>query len=206
MPRRARCERPPPYAPPRLFSRLPSPRSIPTRRYRSELKRQTLEKLGEASLSAGQGGLQSKAGTMLKALCDEFNDLNAIDKLANVQSKVDGVRTVMQSNIQSALKNTDKLEDIDEKAVVLAESANKFKNSSAGLKRNMRWRYIRMVSIMVLLAAAVLAVIIVPIVVSSRGDGGRRRRRAAASAPRRHRRRAPLLPSPRPPQISNQKK
>jgi len=116
---------------------------------------------------------------MLKALCDEFNDLNAIDKLASVQSKVDGVRTVMQSNIQSALKNTDKLEDIDEKAVVLAESANKFKNSSAGLKRNMRWRYIRMVSIMVLLVAAVLAVIIVPIVVSA----GRRRQRRQARAP-----------------------
>ena len=154
----------------------PVPRATPARTRLSararlsaatELKKQVLEKLGEASLTAGMGGLQSKAGNMLKALCDEFNDLNAIDKLANVQSKVDGVRTVMQSNIQSALKNTDKLEDIDEKAVVLAESANKFKNSSAGLKRNMRWRYIRMVGIMVLLAAAVLAVIIVPIVISN---------------------------------------
>jgi len=120
-----------------------------------------LEKLGDVSLTAGQGGLQSKASTLLKALCDEFNDLQSVDKLANVQAKVDGVRTVMQSNIQSALKNTDKIEDIDEKAVVLADSANKFKSASTGLKRNMRWRYIRMIGIFVLLAAAVLAVIIV---------------------------------------------
>ena len=121
-----------------------------------------MEKLGDVSLTVGQGGLQSKASTLLKALCDEFNDLQSVDKLANVQAKVDGVRTVMQSNIQSALKNTDKIEDIDEKAVTLADSANKFKSASTGLKRNMRWRYIRMVGIMVLLVAAVLAVIIVP--------------------------------------------
>jgi SMC interacting uncharacterized protein involved in chromosome segregation len=85
-----------------------------------------------------------------------------------VQSKVDAVKGVMQNNIQQALKNTDRIEDIDEKAVVLADSANKFKNASGSLKRSMRWRYIRMVIIMTILIAAVLAVIIVPIVISSK--------------------------------------
>lgn len=85
-----------------------------------------------------------------------------------MQSKVDAVKGVMQNNIQQALKNTDRIEDIDEKAVVLADSANKFKNASGSLKRSMRWRYIRMVIIMTILIAAVLAVIIVPIVISNK--------------------------------------
>jgi hypothetical protein len=97
-----------------------------------------------------------------------FNDLNSIDKLANVQGKVDAVKGVMQTNIAQALKNTDRMEDIDEKAVVLADSASKFKNSAGSLKRNMRWRYIRMICIMTILVAAVLAVIIVPIVLSNK--------------------------------------
>lgn len=96
-----------------------------------------------------------------------FNDLSSIDKLSAVQGKVDAVRGVMQSNINQALKNTEKIEDIDDKAVNLAESANRFKNSSTQLKRSMRCRYIKMIIIMTALVAAILTVIIVPIVISS---------------------------------------
>lgn len=84
-----------------------------------------------------------------------------------MQGKVDAVRGVMQTNINQALKNTEKIEDIDDKAVNLAESANRFKNSSTQLKRSMRCRYIKMVIIMTALVAAILTVIIVPIVISS---------------------------------------
>lgn len=61
-----------------------------------------------------------------------------------------------------------RLEDIDEKAVVLAETANKFKNTSGSLKRNMQWKYIRMVILMTVLVAAVLTIIIVPLVITSK--------------------------------------
>jgi hypothetical protein len=39
-----------------------------------------------------------------------FNDLKNIDKVASVQAKVDAVTGVMQKNIESALKNTDRIE------------------------------------------------------------------------------------------------
>lgn len=92
-----------------------------------------------------------------------FNDLKGIDKIANVQAKVDAVTGVMQKNIESALRNTDRIEDIDEKAVVLADSAAKFKNAGAALKRNMRCRYFKMIILFTLLVAGVLTVIIVPL-------------------------------------------
>ncbi len=126
------------------------------------------ERFADASLTCPANGLQSKAGDVLRGLCTEFNDLESIDKIANVQSKVDTVKGVMHNNIQAALKNTEKIEDIDEKAVVLADSASKFKDKATSLKRGMRCRYIKMVIIMTLLVAAVLAVIIVPIVISNR--------------------------------------
>ena len=62
-----------------------------------------------------------------------------------LQAKVDAVTGVMQKNIESALKNTDRIEDIDEKAVVLADSAKQFKNSAGAAKRLMRCRYWKMV-------------------------------------------------------------
>ena len=96
-----------------------------------------------------------------------FNDLNNLDKLASVQTKVDNIKVTMQDNISKALANTDKIEDIDEKAVTLSESANKFKNMSGSLKNSMRCRYIKMIIIITLLVAAVLAVIIVPIVINN---------------------------------------
>jgi len=37
----------------------------------AELKRQILERFAEVSLSCPPNGLQSKAGNILKALCDE---------------------------------------------------------------------------------------------------------------------------------------
>jgi hypothetical protein len=104
------------------------------------LKREILEKFPDASLTCGPNGLDGKVKPLLKALCDEFNDIKGIDKIASVQQKVDAVTGVMQKNIELALKNTDRLEDIDEKAVQLSESALKFKNAGTALKRKMACR------------------------------------------------------------------
>ena len=69
-----------------------------------------------------------------------FNDLSSLDKIAGVQAKVDNVKGIMASNIAKALDNVDKLDDIDDKAVAIADGANKFKNSTGQLKRNMQVR------------------------------------------------------------------
>lgn len=74
------------------------------------LKKELLERFADAALTCPANGLSSKAGPILKSLCDEFNDLKAIDKIASVQSKVDAVTGVMQKNIEAALKNTDRIE------------------------------------------------------------------------------------------------
>jgi hypothetical protein len=96
----------------------------------------------------------------VQALCDEFNDLKSIDKIATVQAKVDAVTGVMQKNIEMALKNTDSIEKVDEKAVTLADSAQKFKTAGTALKRKMRCRYYKVIVFFGFLVAAILAAII----------------------------------------------
>lgn len=44
-----------------------------------------LERFADAALTCPANGLNSKAGSILKSLCDEFNDLKSIDKIASVQ-------------------------------------------------------------------------------------------------------------------------
>jgi hypothetical protein len=139
-----------------------------TRGVLGELKKVFTERFGESSLTAAPNGLQTKAGNLLKGLADEFNDLKGIDKISNVQAKVDAVTGVMQKNIEAALKNTDRIEDIDEKAVVLADSAAKFKNAGGSLKRNMRCRYYKIVALFTVLIIAVLVIIIVPLVMKNK--------------------------------------
>ena len=80
-----------------------------------------------------------------------------------LQGKVDAVTGVMQKNIEQALKNTDRIEDIDEKATVLADSAKQFKNSAGAAKRMMKCRYWKMVMLFSLLAIIILIIIIVSV-------------------------------------------
>ena len=49
------------------------------------LKKEMLERFADAALTCPANGLNSKAGSILKSLCDEFNDLKSIDKIASVQ-------------------------------------------------------------------------------------------------------------------------
>jgi hypothetical protein len=51
-----------------------------------------------------------------------------------VQKKLDEVTNVMQENIQIAFKNTDKIENLEEKAEILKDSSEQFNKTSKKLK------------------------------------------------------------------------
>ncbi len=53
-----------------------------------------------------------------------------------------------------------RIENIDQKAVSLADSANRFKSASTSLKRTMRCRYYKIIIFFSLLVSAILAAII----------------------------------------------
>ena len=63
--------------------------------------------------TARAGQLNATCSSLLKKLCQKYDDLQEIDKIVNVIDKVDSVKLVMQDNIAMALKNCVKLESID---------------------------------------------------------------------------------------------
>ena len=50
---------------------------------------------------------------MLQIICQKYDNLSEVDKLASVTKKVETVKSVMQENVELALQNCVKLEDID---------------------------------------------------------------------------------------------
>lgn len=78
--------------------------------------RQFLIKTGTKSLEVKEKGLDKTCGEMLRKLCEKYDDLLQVDKLAAVMNKVDSVKLVLQENVQVALANCVTLENIESAA------------------------------------------------------------------------------------------
>lgn len=79
--------------------------------------------------------------------------------IAHLQLKVDEVTTVMHENVQFALKNTDKIEDIEKKSELLATSADTFRRTGSQLKHAMcvkHWKRIVQGAIIISILALLL--------------------------------------------------
>lgn len=59
------------------------------------------------------------------------------NKLRLIQEQVDAVKSIMIENIEKQLRNTERVEDLQEKAERLAEQAKVFKKTSQKLNRTM---------------------------------------------------------------------
>ena len=78
----------------------------------------------------------------MQVLCKKYNDLATVDKLAAVAKKVENVKVVMQDNVDIALQNCVKLENIEKQAEELQQQAGVFKKNANELKNKMRCKEI----------------------------------------------------------------
>ena len=78
--------------------------------------------------------------------------------------KVDAVKGTMQDNIAAMLTNTEKAESIAKQSDQLSEQAAVFKKKSKDLKKQMRWKNMKMTIILGLLITAILLIILLPII------------------------------------------
>ena len=113
---------------------------------------------------AGSGGIVRKVSLAprvaqaLERVCAEFEDAGAHDKVARVQSEVDGVRGIMQDNIDSMLANQELLTSLQGKTDAIAGASRNFYRDAKTARRSAeceenKWRYlgISAVAILVLL-------------------------------------------------------
>jgi hypothetical protein len=81
---------------------------------------------------------------LLQKICQKYDNLNEIDKLASVTLKVESVKLTMQDNVDLALQNCVKLESIEKAAEDLQQQAGVFKKNANELKKRMWWKNLKM--------------------------------------------------------------
>lgn len=77
---------------------------------------QFIAKSGDKARTAKDGSLTDSCRILLTKICEKYDNLNEIDKLASVSMKVDSIKLVMQDNVDLALQNCVKLETIEKAA------------------------------------------------------------------------------------------
>jgi vesicle-associated membrane protein 7 len=114
--------------------------------------------------SAKADAFTKKAKGLLKDTCTKYDDLSKVDKTSSILSKVDEVKSSMQSNIANMLKNSEQAESLAEKSDQLNEQASVFKKRSTDLRKQMAWKDFKMTLILGGVIVIVLIIIIVPLV------------------------------------------
>jgi hypothetical protein len=109
-----------------------------------ELQRTFVAKAGDKARTAKDRSLDKACGSLLQKICQKYDNLNEIDKLASVSLKVESVKLVMQDNVDLALQNCVKLESIEKAAEELQQQAGVFKRNAHELKKRMWWKNLKM--------------------------------------------------------------
>lgn len=130
-----------------------------------ELQRTFTDKAGDKAVTAKDRSLDKTCGQLLQKLCQKYDDLSQVDKLAAVSAKVESVKLVMQDNVEIALQNCVKLESIEKAAEELQQQAGVFKRNANDLRKKMWWKNLKMKLILGAVILAILLAIIIPIAV-----------------------------------------
>jgi len=101
-------------------------------------------------------GLQKAASPILARLMS----LYSTSRLADVQGKVESVKSVMKKNVEAALNNVEHLEELESKSEQFQEHARQFSKNSNKLKNMFRCRYYKINALLCLLVVAIVAYII----------------------------------------------
>ena len=77
---------------------------------------QFIAKAGDKALTSKDRSLDKTCSSLLQKICQKYDNVAEVDKLASVTQKVESVKLVMQENVDLALQNCVKLESIEKAA------------------------------------------------------------------------------------------
>ncbi|KAM7206858.1 synaptobrevin [Naviculisporaceae sp. PSN 640] len=85
------------------------------------------------------------------------------DAFTNVQREIDDVRGIMTRNIEGLLERGERIDLLVDKTDRLGGSAREFRVRSRGLKRQMWWKNVKLMSLLALVVALILLTIIISV-------------------------------------------
>ena len=123
-----------------------------------------MAKAGDQSLSASSHrALNRSCQSLLQKVFQKYDNVAEVDRLSQVNQKVENVKLVMQENVEMALANCVVLENIENMTEDLQNQAGMFQSNTHDLRRKMWWKNVKMKIILALIVIAILTAIIVPV-------------------------------------------
>lgn len=78
------------------------------------------------------------------------------DAITNVQSEIENVRGIMSQNIESLLERGERIDLLVDKTDRLGGNAHDFRVRSRGLRRQMWWKNVKLMALLILVAVFLL--------------------------------------------------
>lgn len=133
-------------------------------KFLADVRRDFEAEFGDEVATARQSSLSRPAKSMLRNLCQSYNQPGAQDKVAAVSLQVEAVKGQMNENIQQALRNTENVETLLEQSDNMANEANTFNRSAGAVKQkmwfsNLKWQAIVFGALIVLILVIVLPLV-----------------------------------------------
>ena len=82
------------------------------------------------------------------------------DKLAQTQNKINQIIPIMHQNIEIAISNGEKIDELDGKATILAEESVKFRDGARRVRRHFCCQHIKMVLLIALIVLVIIGILI----------------------------------------------
>lgn len=129
-----------------------------------ELRREFDARFGNDVHNARHSALSKPARDMFKGLCEKYNSVGNVDKVAAVSLQVEEVKGVMQNNIQSVLRNQENIETLLDQTDTMKNEATGFQRSANRAKEKMWWKNVKLQIVIVILVLIIIAAIVIAIV------------------------------------------
>ena len=117
---------------------------------------QFIAKEGKNAAQARNCEYDKSCAQMLQKLCVKYDNLIEVDNVAAVNRKIDSVKLVMLDNIGEALKNTEKIDLLNEQAQELSKQSGVFRDGAKDLKNKMWWKNMKVMIILFIINIAIL--------------------------------------------------
>ena len=94
-------------------------------------------------------------------LIDKYNNPANFDKLSQAREQVEDIKVEVQENVNKLMTNGDNLNDLEDQTHNIRMGAEKFGKNSKSLERQMYWRKIRNLAIIIGIIILVIIIIVI---------------------------------------------
>lgn len=129
-------------------------------KFLGEVRREFDSRFGNDVQTARHSSLTRSCREMFRTICEKFNTIENVDKVASVSMQVDEVKGVMQNNIQSVLRNQENIETLLDQTDTMKNEATGFQRSAHRAKDKMWWKNVKLQIVIVIIVLAIIAIIV----------------------------------------------